>query len=143
MNDGTDPIANDELIYRRVPVSAGWYNPDTKDLSQQAFAPHQKQDITGLSVSRAKYKSVEEAAAGRPGKSYYVAVLNAGDIRLAGIEIVPRPVLPDDLGHSELPQLTSAKRKDSLTLERESTLKKLTLCVEGPFLTAASSHTDI
>ncbi len=32
-------------------------------------------DVTGLSISRAKYKSIQDAAKGFRGKAYYVAVL--------------------------------------------------------------------
>jgi hypothetical protein len=52
-------------------------------LNDQAFAPHKRQDTTGISVSRARFKSVVEAAKGRPGKSYYVAVLRAGELILS------------------------------------------------------------
>ena len=40
-----------------------------------------RNDVTGLSVSRAKYKSIQDAAKGLRGKAYYVAVLRAGDLR--------------------------------------------------------------
>jgi hypothetical protein len=37
MEDGTEPVADDELLYRRIPVSKGWY--DEKGLSAEAFGP--------------------------------------------------------------------------------------------------------
>lgn len=132
MDDGTEPIADEELLYRRVPASMGWYSPGA-ELNSQAFAPR-SDDVTGLSVSRAKYRSIEDAAKGRPGKSYYVAVLRAGDLRQNGIEIVPRPRPPDDPGHAELPDLNSSNRKADETLERGRLLaEKLCLRVEDPF----------
>ena len=134
MGNGTEPIADEELLYRRVPESTGWFSPAT-GLSPQAFAPHKTSDATGLSVVRAKFKSVEEAAKGRPGKSYYVAVLRAGDLRRHGIEIVPRP-LPGDEGHAELPDLNAGRRKAVETLERQRIIPELCLKVEGPFTTA-------
>lgn len=133
MGDGTEPIADEELLYRRIPESTGWYSP-AKGLSPEAFAPHKTRDATGLSVSRANYKSLREAAKGRPGKSYYVAVLRAGDLRRHGIEIVPRP-LPGDEGHAELPNLNAGNRKAVETLQSQRILTELCLRVEGPFAT--------
>ena len=140
MDGGSEPIEDDELLYRRVPESTGWYDPVTGVLKSEAFGPHKTQDITGLSVARAKHKSIEEAARGRPGKSYFVAVLRAGDLRQRGIEVVPRPDLPDgrhDPAHAELPDLNSETRKASRTLERQRILaEELSLRVEGSFPTS-------
>ena len=106
-----------------------------------AFDPHRKNDITGLSIFRAKYKSIEEAARGRPGKSYYVAVLRAGDLRKNVITVVPHPDGPDgyDPGHAEIPDLNAGNRKDDKTLERQRLLVELCLRVEGPFPTTAAN----
>src|SRR5438105_3323919 len=104
--DGTEPIADDELLYRRIPVSKDWYTPD--GLSPEAFHPRED-ETAGISVYRAKYKSIEEAAKGKGKRGYYVAVLRAGDLRQHGIDILPRPT-PDDPGHAELPDLTSQHR---------------------------------
>jgi hypothetical protein len=131
VDDGTEPVADDELLYRRISVSSGWYLPDS-GLSAQAFAPHKTEDATGLSVHRSKYKTLEQAATGRPGKSYYVAVLRAGDLRQRGIEVMPRP-LPDDPGHAELPALNSDSRKSDRTRELQRVLVELSRSVEGPF----------
>lgn len=133
MGDENEPITEDELLYRRVPASTGWYSPET-GLKPEAFAPRQD-DTTGLSVSRGKYKSIEEAGKGRPGKSYYVAVLRAVDLRKQGIAVEPRP-RPSDPGHAELPDLNSSNRKTTETLERQRVLVSLCLRVEGPFATA-------
>jgi hypothetical protein len=133
--DELDPITDDELLYRRVSASASpqRYDPATGKLSDQAFAPRERMDTTGLSVSRARFRTaVEEAARGQPGKSYYVVVLRAGDLRAKGIRVEPTP-LPDDPGHSELPDLNSASRKTDLTIERQRILVSLSLRVEGPF----------
>lgn len=130
MDEGNDPIADEESLYR-VPQSMGWYCVDT-GLKSEAFAPHKTQDVTGISVYRAKYKSIEEAAKGRPGKSYYVAILRAGALRQQGIEVVPRPK-PDDSGHAELPDLNSGNRKTDNILELQRVLVDLCLAVEGPF----------
>ena len=132
MENGTEPITDEELLYRRVPASTGWYDPTTGSLKPEAFAPHKTNDVTGLSVYRAKYKSIEEAARGRPGKSYYVAVLRTDDLTQHSIEVVPC-TLPGDPGHAQLPDLNSSNRKTDQTLERQRLLTKLCLRVEGPF----------
>lgn len=129
-----DPIADEEFIYRRIPLNAHWYNPHTGQLLPQVFAPHKVQDQDGLSVTRSKYNTVEQAALGRPGKSYYVAVLRASDLRRYGIVIRPDPQ-PHDPGHALLPELNSANRQASETLEKQRVLASLCLRVEGPFLT--------
>ncbi|MEZ6086447.1 MAG: hypothetical protein R3C05_00110 [Pirellulaceae bacterium] len=134
-----DPIADDEELFRRVSASAvpQQYDPVTDILSDQAFAPHKTMDASGISVYRKKFKSLEQAAVGRPGKSYFVAVLRAGDLRRHGISVVPRPNLPDgqfDAAHAELPDLNSATRKHDATIERQRLLaNELCLRVEGPF----------
>ncbi len=113
------------------------YDPATGTVERSAFAPHRKVDVTGLSVSRAKFKSLEDL--GRPGKSYFVAVISAGDLRQRGIEVVSPPNLPDgqyDPAHAELPDLNAATYKDDITLERQRILaEELCLRVEGPFET--------
>ena len=128
MDHAVEPIADDELLYRRVP--AMWYDP-TLGLSDNAFSPR-KDDMTGISVSRAKYKTEEEAARGF-GRCYYLAVMRAGDLRKHGIEIVPRPE-PGDPGHSELTNLNASNRKATETIERQNLLaNKLCLKILGPF----------
>ncbi len=98
---GGEPVLNDELLYRRIPVSTNWYDPDrTPPLEPEAFRPNRNDD-TGISVSRAKYKTVYQAAMGRAGKEYYVAVVRAHDIRAAGMEVAARP-LTDDPSHAEI-----------------------------------------
>jgi len=130
VDDGIDPIADDELLYRRIPVSMEWYSE--RGLSDQAFAPR-KDDVTGISVSRAKYTSVEHAAKGKSKYGYLVAVLCARDLKDNGIEALPRP-LPNDPSHSELPDLNYGNRKDKRTQEWQRILVGLCLKVEGPFL---------
>jgi hypothetical protein len=132
--NGTEPIADDELLFRRVPLSTRWFDPITRILRPEAFRPSKERDVTGISVSRQRYKVAELAARGRPGNFYYVAVLRAGDIRQLGITVEPRPLL-NDPGHAELPQLNAANYKDSETLERERQLVTICLRVEGPFQT--------
>jgi hypothetical protein len=139
VDDGREPIAPDELIYRRVPAATGWYDADADDLSPQAFAPHRERDATGLSIVRAKYKSAEQAALGQPGKSYFVVVLEARTLLAAGLRIEPSPELPTgyDAAHAELPDLNANNRKDDRTLQWQQFLtdRAQRLRVEGPFAT--------
>lgn len=135
MPDGTESVADHELLYRRIPVSQGYYDPATdSDPSPLAFKPT-RNDSGGLSVYRAKYTTLARAARGRPGKRYYVAVLRAGDLRAMGIEVAPRPIR-DDPGHAEIVGLTYEERKRMPYYEWQTLLaEQLCLRIEGPFPT--------
>ena len=137
-SDGTEPIDDDELLYRRIPVSMGWYSDGT--LSPEAFNPR-PDELTGVSIYRAKYKTLEEVAKGRGKKGYFVAVLRAGDLRQHGIDVAPRPNTPDghDPGHAELPGLTAENRDTDSALERKLALSTLTLQVQGPFVATVAN----
>jgi hypothetical protein len=140
VSDGIEPIADDELLYRRVPASMPWYDVVTQELRPEAFQPHKQRDVTGISLWRGKLKSMPEAAKGQPGKSYYLALLRAGDVRRAGMIVAPRPDLPGgyDPAHAELPELNASNYKDTVTLERQRILVSLCRSVEGPFETPRS-----
>lgn len=135
--DGTEPIADDELLYRRIPESTGWW--DGGQLDRIAFNPR-KDDTTGLSVSRAKYTTIEQAAQGREGKRYFVAVLRAGDLRAHGISVEPAP-LPGDPGHAEITSIRHEKPKSDRT-QNQMMLLATALClrVEGPFPRSVESQ---
>ena len=128
--DGKEPIEDDELLYRRVPTvhySSG--------LSPEAFAPHKTNDTDGLSLTRAKYNSLDDAAKGRPGKEYYVAVFRASDLRdIVNVQIEPDPQ-PHDSGHVLIPEMNSDNRKAQETAERKLAMKVVCLRIEGPFAT--------
>jgi hypothetical protein len=134
--DEVEPIADDELLYRRVPASTGWFDPVTRILKPEAFGPNKTRDVTGISVTRAKFKSIEQAAQGQPGKSYFVAVLCVGDLRKTNFTVKPQPNVPGgyDISHAELPDLNASNYKSTETLERQRDLaERLCLRVEGPF----------
>src|SRR5487761_1850544 len=96
-----EPIADDEILYRRIPVSKGWI--DEYGVRPDAFESRADDD-TGLSVYRAMFVSLEDAAKGLNKRGYYVLAMRAGDLRAAGIDVVPLP--HDDLpGHAEIPSL--------------------------------------
>lgn len=50
-------IDDDEILYRRIPVSKEWYVDDV--LYPEAFAPR-KEDVTGLSLFRKHFTSLEK-----------------------------------------------------------------------------------
>jgi hypothetical protein len=131
LRDGTEAIEDDELLYRRIPEI--WHNPDVSEApSPRAFKPTEH-DLTGLSLDRAKYKSLEDAAKGQAGKRYYVAILRAGDLRARGIDVVPKPH-PDNPGHCEIPNLLYETRKQTESQEKQVRLAHdLCLRIEGPF----------
>ena len=131
-DDGTEPIADEELLYRRIPVSKGWY--DDRGMSPEAFDPRED-ETTGISIYRDKYTSLQEAAKGKSKQGYYVAVFRAGDLRENGIEVVPKPS-DSDPGHAELPDLTCENRLSPEAQERKSRLSQMWLSVEGPFVSA-------
>ena len=127
--DGTEPVGNDELLYRRIPVSTGWC--DLHGVSPEAFHP-QQYDLSGISLYRAKYKSLLEAASGKSSKGCFVAVLRAGDLTNRGVPLLPRPG-KDDPGHVELPSLRFDNRRTREASEQKVLLANLCLKVEGPF----------
>jgi hypothetical protein len=128
-----EPILDDEILYRRIPVSTGWYQSDKEPpLDPEAFRPN-RNDTTGISLFREKLTRIEEAARGRPDKNYYIAVFRAGDMRAAGMEVVPRPV-EGNLGHAEISSLRHENRKSKQAIEwRFELAHQLCLRVEGPF----------
>ena len=66
------PIGNDEILYRKIPVSTGWF--DANGVSPQAFKPREC-DTDGISVDRAKHRTIAAAAQGQSARGYVVAVL--------------------------------------------------------------------
>lgn len=135
MDDECDPITDDELLYRRIPVSQGWYDSEKKlSPSPKAFRPNEVRDKTGLSVFRAKYVTMTELTQNPSGKQYYIAVLRAGDLREHGIDVIPKPNPSSLPGHAELPSLRADNRKNDDAEETQLLLaQKLCLRVEGPY----------
>jgi hypothetical protein len=142
MSEQSHPIADEELLLRRIPAANNWFDPaiSTKP-DPNAFKPHRENDGSGLSMSRAQSSLHPEfltaerlALTGPSNKGYFVAVLLASDLRARGLDFEPDP-LPGDPGHTLLPRLNSANRDDDETLEWMRVLAlELTIQVEGPFL---------
>ena len=128
---GHEPLDDDEVVYRRIPVNPSFYDPerDSKP-SPQAFKPRED-DTTGISVFRAKYVTPEEVTSNPRGRPYYVAALRVGDLRAEGIEVLPRPN-EDGPGHAEIPALTYETRKLDSSKERMLLLAHRLCVVTGP-----------
>jgi hypothetical protein len=128
MGDGTEPVGDDEYLYRRIPLVFG---PEGQQPSPKAFRPRES-DKTGISFFRAKYTSPEQVAANNREKHYYIAVLLAGDLRANGFQIVPRPE-GHPPGHAEIPDLTWYNRRTNRAEEAQQLLaQKLCLKIFGP-----------
>jgi rhodanese-related sulfurtransferase len=113
-----DPISDDEILYRRIPLSKGWINESR--VSMNAFKPRPDDD-SGISVYRARFLSVEAAAQGLSKQGYYVVAMRAGDLRAAGIDIVPKPLdaIP---GHAEIPSLAFQPHESDVSAEHRRLL---------------------
>lgn len=120
MPDGTEPIDDGEMLYRRIHVPEHFDPSMDPRPSPKGFHPNQH-DVTGISLDRAKYVTPKQAARGRPGKKYAVVGVRAGDLRAAGMEVVPRPV-PGNPGHAEIPELNYENRRRSVQQEWEQLL---------------------
>lgn len=133
--DLTEPIADDEVVLRRIPVKTGWVDASIADdpVSLEAFRPNRK-DSTGISLTRRKFRTAsEDAASGRSPHGYFVAVLRVGDLRAAGVEVVPTPSA-NNPGHCEVPQLRAEIRDSDEAYGIASVIaSELIVEVEGPF----------
>ncbi len=100
------PIDDDEILFRRIPVSMGWYADGL--LSGEAFEPR-PDEYSGISVYRKRFRSLEEVAQGKSKHGYYVVSLRVSNLRYAGINVEPRPAVLEgwDDAHAELPQLNA------------------------------------
>lgn len=136
-DEGCQPVADDDFIYRRIPLSKGWYDPATHTLSPEAFNPL-KFDTTGLSFSLAKLTTIEQASQGPSKEGYYVATLRVGDLRKQGMDVVSKP-MDGNPGHAEIPVLNYVNKKSDQVKEWKVLLAHvLTLRVEGPFIPASN-----
>ena len=78
-------IGDEEILYRRIPVSMGWY--DSNGLSPESFknTPPRHTD-PGFLLPAREYKSLEAAAQGKSKNGYYVVVFRAADLRAQNIQ---------------------------------------------------------
>ena len=108
-------LDDNEIIYRKVPVSQNWVNAETGEVDANAFRPHRDNDIDGISMDRARsvnapdFRLPQEAGSGASRRGYYVVALRISELRAHGIEVAPKPI-PDNPGHVELPGLRADNR---------------------------------
>jgi hypothetical protein len=134
------PIDDDEILYRRIPVSKAWYVDGV--LYGECFGPRDN-EYSGISVYRKRFKTLADVARGRGKQGYYVVSLRVSDLRQHGIEVEPRPEVDGgwDDAHAELPGLNSGNRRSNAAEELQAKLATLgmLLPVEGPFVTPADA----
>jgi len=126
---GHEEVGDSEILYRRIPEVH--YDANLKAPRREAFQPNDH-DLTGISVSRAKYTTPLQAIGARRTKPTYVAVLNAHELRQHGIQIVPKPE-PENVGHAELPNLRKDNRKETNTIRLQGVLVTLCTAILGPY----------
>jgi|SRR6266851_5535487 len=138
--DGSQPVGDEEVLYRRIPASQGWYNPQVNPtLSPEAFNPT-KHDENGLSFTRADLVSLEVAGRGASKKGYYIAKVRVGDLRANGMEVTPLP-RENNPGHAVISALSYSARETDQALEWKTCLAhKLCFEVVGPFGIQVESH---
>jgi len=128
------PVDDEELLYRKVSVRSKWWHNGV--LSSEAFNPN-KNDATGISVFRAVFRSVEDAAKGPSPDGYYVVVLQTGELRARGIQVNPQPDVDGiwDDSHAELPQIRIATKRSTEVEELKQMLVEFAKHrpVQGPF----------
>ena len=119
--DAGDRIADDEIVYRRVPALLAFYNPDSdRPVLWISFQPN-RNDLSGISVWRAKSVQPDEAVqTARRGKSYYLIALKVSDLRRLGAEVVASPE-EEGVGHATITSLSwnryrGSQKKDVMEL---------------------------
>jgi hypothetical protein len=115
-----------------------WHDPSVEPpTSAEAFAP-KRHDRDGISLSRALYVDLAEAARGPSSNGYYVAVMRAGDLLAAGIDLRPDN---DPVGHVTIPALNYSNRKSPEALRIAQLIAtRHCIAVEGPFGTETSAE---
>lgn len=128
-----EPIDRSEILYRRIPVSQEWYDPnDGLPPSPESFRPT-KRDKDGISLFRARdYPDASALATNDRGAFYYVAAIRAADLMDLDIDIEPTR---DDQhpGHVSIPGLRYENRKSNAAIEMKYALAEAVQSVEGPF----------
>jgi len=136
--DAGEPVADDEVLYRRVSDRSGWYDPSLdRPIAWEAFRPNER-DLDGISLWRARsYESPERVAriGAKANRQYFLLVLRAGTLRSVGATMLPTPS-PAGPGHVTLANLSAIEyRRDRNAVRElaESIAHDLVEDVEGPF----------
>jgi hypothetical protein len=135
--DGGEKIADDEIVYRRVPAKLEYYVPaNDRPVQWITFQPN-RNDLSGISVWRAKHVRPDEAVqTARPGRSYYLIALNVSDLRRLGAEVVASPG-EGGPGHASITSLSWSRyrgpqKKDVMELASRIAFEACQV-VLGPF----------
>ncbi len=115
-----DSIADDEVLYRRVPLA----HFPTGRIAAEHFKPHKTRDQDGLSLTRAKWESAEQllSRTDKPGSGVFA--VTARELRAIDLTIVPSP-RPDEPGHCHIPEFCSSRRDEDFVLLRRHLLVEL------------------
>jgi hypothetical protein len=107
--DEHDPVDESEFVYRRIHPS--FYDSSLPiAVMREAFRPS-RNDVTGLSVLRARFAQPEDTFANRdPAKvaGFYVARLSVRALRNLRLTVVPEPHPGGPPGHAVIPELSWA-----------------------------------
>ena len=116
-----EEIADDENLLRHIPAGTLWQAPGPRITSANFQVRHDRNE-TGVSVTRLKITAPErllELVGGSLSQGSRVAAARVGDVRLLGLQVVPKP-LPEDAGHAEI-------QSDQTNLDDHACRKRLAL----------------
>jgi hypothetical protein len=138
MVHGTELINDDEIVYRRIPANPEFYDPAQEcPVAWVNFKPN-KNDLGGISIWRAKFKSPKQVVddARKPGRQYYVAHLRIAELRAPPCCITIEPSEQEGgIGHASLVTLNyHAYRSDKnrITELAEFIARNLCTSIIGP-----------
>ena len=117
------PIDDDEIILRHIPGGSTWQAAGPR-ITSLNFRPRTVIGESDLSVNRLRFTAPErlvELLKGDAAKGSRVARATAGAVRALGLRVEPKPIEPDDLGHS------SIESTDAADLGSQSIQRKLSL----------------
>jgi hypothetical protein len=104
--DETDPVADDEQVYRRIHIQ--YFRSDSAiSVQRGAFHPTEADD-TGISIYRASFVSPGELIPADKATLYYVARLPVRELRNLGLSVVAEPMPDGPPGHALIPELARA-----------------------------------
>jgi len=135
---GKDAIADHEIVLRRLPGNANYYDPTSEPpVKWVAFKPN-KLDSSGISVWRSKYITPDEILRSHcwPGRTYYFVELRVADLRALGLDVIPTPE-EGGPAHGSIPQLSAVRYKESRmeVMELASRVAcEICQSINGPFV---------
>ena len=96
----TEPILDDERVYRHIPGGTTFQAPGPR-ITSKNFSLRSARVEKGLSVSRARFTRPVELMAriGNLATGSKIATTTVGDLRAIGYDVIADPI-PDDMGHA-------------------------------------------